>query len=159
MLENQFALTSYRWQYDVIFHSIKVTRKERKFVVFTKEGEGVAISGTWSFQTSSSSSSYFIIITIAYFLWWHLLCLSSCGRHCLLLHAGQNLQVSFYLRKLLLEPFLPSTDSKPTPPSFSDQGLLGATWALHGHYLGTTVRLIGDWLCTTLVYLGTTWLL
>ena len=30
MLENQFALTSYWWQYDVIFHSIKVTRLQEK---------------------------------------------------------------------------------------------------------------------------------
>ena len=103
-----------------------------------------------------------------------MLCLSSCGRHCLLLHAGQNLQVSFYLRQQLLEPFRPSTDSTPTPPSFSDQGLLGTTWALYGHYLGTDCvlrwttwgllldyfkaffGLLGDYL-VNVDHFGTTW--
>ena len=101
---------------------------------------------------------WLIIITIAYFLWWHLLCLSSCGRHCLLLHAGQNLQPA------ALEPFRPSTDSTPSPPSFSDQGLLGTTWALYGHYLGTdcvlrwtTWGLLLDYFKAFLGYLGTTW--
>ena len=60
-------------------------------------------------QNQFSSSPIFTVLTLtiaiktskhvnlkAHFLWWHLLCFNSCGRHCLRLQAGQNLGFSFH---------------------------------------------------------------